>query len=145
MKDPKRAAIERVAARRYQLFAGSGIDGSDRPVAAFSDEGEARQAFIRRRLEAVTPDAWARLVVTDEAGRKEVVCWFDPTVDLAPEFGSRSNLLRDAHIRYPSNNNSHPRVAAPLPARKDRGQREGWFGRLILGGGRRSSPQRERP
>lgn len=72
--DPRGAA----SPCRFLLFAGGGIGGGGLRdlVGVFSNQDEARAAFVQVRLEHDGPGAWAELVSVDGRGKVAPLCWF---------------------------------------------------------------------
>ncbi len=70
-------ATDSDAQDRYLLFVGPRSQGTGgQPVATFTDEDEARRAFVNQRLESAAPENSARLAKVDDRGSTHVLCWF---------------------------------------------------------------------
>lgn len=73
---------EHEGGKHYLLFAGSDRDiSAGGPVAKFTDERQARNAFVNLRLCSATPDAWGQLASLDPSSGLEMLCWFGPVGD----------------------------------------------------------------
>jgi hypothetical protein len=63
------------------------------PVEIFTSEGDAREAFVRRRLEVGSDSAWAQLVAVEEHALRPL-CWFGRSPGPLPV-----PMRRTPHIR----------------------------------------------